>query len=796
MTIENTLDQTKLLDVIRRSARGLSRQELAAKMGLKRDVKTLLEPAIKNLLEQGLLFERRGRLYHPSFAGMIPAKIVKLGGTFGFAKKLEEDQEMFIPGRALMGALPGDYVWIRPKASRGELPEGEVEKVITPVSFRFTGVYDVGEQGPVVTPDHAFPFPVRVEEGQDGGAAQGEKVLAEITYRGSRHMEHRVSVLYRFGDSQVAKNCCEAVLAANSIRRTFSEEEIKQAQQLEADGIHPQEIANRLDLRGERIFTIDGADTKDIDDAISLSRTEKGWKLGVHIADVSHYVTPGTPLDNCAFERGTSVYFADSVIPMLPKALSNGICSLNPDEDRLAFSALMELDEKGNLEKFRFAKTVIRSRVKGVYKEINAILDGSADEAILEKYQDLLETIQEMDSLADLLIEKHHRRGGLELESNEAKFLLDENGLVVDILPRGRGKSECMIEEFMLLANEAAATFAKREKLPFVYRVHDKPASEKLEVLSKVFAALGVDTRGLLPVPDPQALSRILESVRGKDVEMIVNNALLRSMAKAKYSDENLGHYGLVLDNYCHFTSPIRRYPDLSIHRIMSAKLAGMPLERIYERYGDFARYSAEHSTEMEIKAMSAERECEDCYKAEYMASRLGQIFEGVVSGAAAYGIYVELPNTVEGLVRIEALPEGNYVYDGLMQLMDPVSGRRYRIGDAVRIFVSSVDVASGMVDFGMVDENGNQIPVKDRGSVQVTVEGREERGGREERTRSGQPRRSRGGRSSGDGARRGKSSPKASSPRRKSSSGPRGKSGGRKGSRGRGRGGHGATAQ
>jgi len=412
---------------------------------------------------------------------------------------------------------------------------------------------------------------------------------------------------------------------------------------------------------------------------------------------------------------------------MLPKELSNGICSLNPQEDRLAFSALMELDEKGELKQYRFAKTVIRSRVKGVYKEVNQILDGSADAAILEKYAGLIDTIHEMDRLADIRIAAHHGRGGLELESAEAKFLLDEEGKVLEILPRTRGKSECMIEEFMLLANEAAASFARKEKLPFVYRVHDKPSPEKLETLSQVLEALDIDTSGLLPVPDPKALSRILNSVQGKEIGLVVNNSLLRSMAKAKYSSEHNGHYGLVLENYAHFTSPIRRYPDLSIHRIMSAKLSGMPMERIYKLYSTFAKDSADHSTEMELKAMSAERECEDCYKAEYLASHLGEQFDGVISGVAAYGMYVELPNTAEGLVPIEGLPRGYYSYDGLMQLTDSLSGRCYRIGDKVRIIVAGVDVSTGTVDFGLVDENGNPVPLQERGSVRTTVVSREE---------------------------------------------------------------------
>ena len=359
-------------------------------------------------------------------------------------------------------------------------------------------------------------------------------------------------------------------------------------------GIHEKEKAQRLDLRDRIIFTIDSADTKDIDDAISLTRTENGYELGVHIADVSYYVTDGTPIDQDAYSRGTSVYYASSVIPMLPKELSNGICSLNEGEDRLAFSAIMQLDHEGHMTSYRFEKTLIRSVVKGVYVEINSIFDGTASAEILRKYERVIPTLQDMKELFGKLIRNRDERGGLDLESTESKIILDQNGLAIDIQPRHSGLSENMIEEFMLLANTAAASFGLEHELPFLFRVHDNPPSEKIEVFEQSMAEIGFDISELKKGVTPLALYHILHKARGTKYELIVNNSILRSMAKAQYSANNIGHFGLVIDKYSHFTSPIRRYPDLLIHRIMSAYLTGMKRENIEKRYRTFVSEAAE----------------------------------------------------------------------------------------------------------------------------------------------------------------------------------------------------------
>ena len=721
--IENNREQSKqdLLQAFRSRKKGFSLKEAAEFLRWKDT--GALEELVEELRQEGRLMNRGTRMVCPENWGLIPVKITKLMGAFAFARKVENDEELFIPGRCLMGALPGDIVLVEPLPQQGELPEGTVQKVVSTGEYQFTGVFHRNSEGCYIGAGKSFREPVRVLPQRTMDAQEGEKVLAAIVKRGERTGEHRAAVLQRFGSAQEAKNCCESVLVANGVVRDFPQEALEQAEELCQKGIHPKELESRLDLRDRDIFTIDGADSKDLDDAVSIEKTERGWSLGVHIADVSYYVTDQSPLDRCAFERGTSIYYADSVIPMLPKALSNGICSLNPMEDRLTLSCLMELDESGGLLSYEFKRSVIRSRVKGVYKEVNAILDGTAGEEILEKYRPLIPAIRLMGELAQRLIDGRASRGGLELSSPEPKFVLDEEGRVLDILPRKRGLAECMIEEFMLLANGCAAKLARREGLPFIYRIHEQPAPDRLNNLCEILGAMGVNAAGLRQDASREALAAVLESVRGQEVEPVVNTALIRSMAKAKYSPENKGHFGLALEDYTHFTSPIRRYPDLSIHRIISAHLLHMRPEKLQTRYAGFASSSAQRSSEMEVRAMTVERECEDCYKAEFMTRHIGEAFDGIISAAAGQGLYVELENTVEGLVRTDMLPEGEYDIVEQVQLTEKQTGKRYRVGDPLRIVVVAADVATGRIDFGLpgVEPRPRQVqaPPRERKPVQ-----------------------------------------------------------------------------
>ena len=535
----------------------------------------------------------------------------------------------------------------------------------------------------------------------EGGAKDGDKVAVEILNRGSRQEDHRVGVAMRFGSSDEAKRCAKALLYAKDIRTRFPDKVRDEAKKFEGAEVSEKDCEGRMDLRALPIFTIDSAETKDIDDAISLTRTsDGGFELGVHIADVSNYVKPGTELDNEAFSRATSVYYADQVVPMLPKALSNGICSLNENELRLAFSCLMRLDKEGDLTDYRFVKSIIRSRVKGVYSEINALLAGTADAEIKAKYADVIDQLPAMKELYGHRARLRRERGCMDIESGEVKLILDENGRCIDVKKRTSGESESMIEEFMLLANQCAAHFARVKQIPFVYRVHEEPNAEKLERLHALLQACGINDHFAKDVPTPKELSAILEGVRGTPYEQIINTGMLRCMSKALYEEKPKGHYGLVLKDYAHFTSPIRRYPDLAIHRIMTDMLKGTEKETMILRYTDFAERASKQSSEREVIAMQIERKAEDCYKAEYARRHLGECYEGTVSGVTQRGLFIELDNGVEGFVPASSLtPSGTSLTEGV-RLTDPASGKTWSLGDRMMITIVRADVNLGKIDF------------------------------------------------------------------------------------------------
>lgn len=684
---------------------------LEVKVQLKHDERREFYDLLEQMQKSGELWRRRNSVVLSKNQGLIQAQIVTLNEKFGFARPFVEGelpadkaQDIFLPGRFMLGAMPGDTVMLRVepkkgKAEEGENREGAVVQILKENDAPFTGVVVRQPDGYYLRPDRLARFLLEIEKGQLHGAKDGDKVLVKITRRGDSHFAHKVSVVNIFGSAQLAQVCCQAVLANYNARTEFDEATLLEAQKIAERGIPISELSERMDLTDMDIFTIDSSDSKDLDDAVSLEEDEEHFFLGVHIADVSHYVRQGSPLDLEAYRRGTSVYYADQVIPMLPKELSNGICSLNPDEVRLTFSALITLKKNGEIEGFRFVKSYIRSRVKGVYSEINQILDNTAPQEIVEKYKQLIPQIQLMQKLAHILRKRRFDRGAMNISSNESKFII-ENGKIKDIVPRPGGESERMIEEFMLTANEAAATLAMEQEMPFVYRVHEQPPVIKVNLLHNLLTKLGVPAEKLLQNPQPKDFANILESVRGTELEPAVNGQLLRTMSKAIYSERNIGHFGLVLENYAHFTSPIRRYPDLTIHRILTSYLNGMPKDKLKKRYGSFVPGASKNSSQMEVNAMNIERDCEACYKAEYMSSYIGEQFEGRITGVAAYGFYVELANSVEGMVSVHDLPMGEYVLEEGIELKEARSGVVYRIGQQVRVQVASVDVSAGQVNF------------------------------------------------------------------------------------------------
>ena len=680
-------------------------KELKQKFGGERGADRKVMEALDELVREAVVCQRQGVFFTVRSGRADKAllcKVVKLGKNFAFVMLEDGTSDIFIPGRFTKGAMPGDDVLVEkfehPRVEGSD--EGAILAILTEKNDLVGTVRRVEGRLRFV-PDDCPAITMPLARDCEGGAKDGDKVAVEILNRGNRQEDHRVGVAMRFGSSDEAKRCAKALLYAKDIRTRFPDKVRDEAKKFEGAEVSEKDCEGRMDLRALPIFTIDSAETKDIDDAISLTRTsDGGFELGVHIADVSNYVKPGTELDNEAFSRATSVYYADQVVPMLPKALSNGICSLNENELRLAFSCLMRLDKEGNLTDYRFVKSIIRSRVKGVYSEINALLAGTADAEIKAKYADVIDQLPAMKELYGHRARLRKERGCMDIESGEVKLILDENGRCIDVKKRTSGESESMIEEFMLLANQCAAHFARVKQIPFVYRVHEEPNAEKLERLHALLQACGINDHFAKDVPTPKELSAILEGVRGTPYEQIINTGMLRCMSKALYEEKPKGHYGLVLKDYAHFTSPIRRYPDLAIHRSMTDMLKGTEKETMILRYTDFAERASKQSSEREVIAMQIERKAEDCYKAEYARRHLGECYEGTISGVTQRGLFIELDNGVEGFVPASSLtPSGTSLTEGV-RLTDPASGKTWSLGDKMMITIVRADVNLGKIDF------------------------------------------------------------------------------------------------
>lgn len=628
----------------------------------------------------------------------VEATLVSLSKSFGFARPDGGGDDIFIHGSALQGALVGDKIIVGDIRKDDRGPSGRVRRIVEHKPAQTTGTVSITDEGIEFIPDNAIRYNLRMRERDLNGAKNGDKVMASLEqdYRGDWAY---ASVKKVFGSGRTARVCADAIVEQYGIPHVFPQEVLDEAERVGNEPISDEEYAKRLDLRGEPIFTIDSKDAKDLDDAISVKRTDFGYTLGVHIADVSHYVKEGSAIDEEAINRGTSVYFADRVIPMLPEVLSNGACSLNAGTDKLAFSALIELDKEGHITKYDFKKTIINSKVRGVYSEVNEILDGTASEEILNKYAPVMESLMSAKELADILKANSAARGTMELDSGESKFILDENGICIDIMPRVSGEAEQLIEQMMVTANIAAAKFSLDHKLPFLYRVHGTPDPKRVEELVTLLQLVGVPCKEIVkPNPETQDFAAILDRVRGLPCETLVSQRLLRTMEKARYSTEETGHFGLALSDYSHYTSPIRRYPDTSIHRVLSAFVEGMPAEEVRRRYAQFCETSATESSRNEIRALIAERDAEDCYMAEYMSQHIGEHFEGTVSGVTMRGVFVRLENSVEGFVSLDAFEGEDFVYDGLITQRSPK--RELTIGTPLPIIVASAYVATGKVDF------------------------------------------------------------------------------------------------
>lgn len=694
----------KILHNLQKSPQSLPVRSLLKRMKIMDKGKKAFFAALDELKAEGkITVSKKKRIHIPRKVDTIEATIVSLSRGFAFARPDDGGGDVFIHADRLHNAFVGDRVLLSHVQQSAKGPSADVDSVSEKSSRLITGTFRSENGEYKLLPDVSVRYEIPVTRKSAALAHDGDKVQAKVR-RKIHSSELEAEIVKIYGKAGSAKICADAILDQYGIQAEFSKEALAEAETAASRDITPADLKGRLDLRKLSVCTIDGADAKDLDDAISVSKKrDGGYRLGVHIADVSHYIVPDGALDLEARSRGTSVYFADRVVPMLPKSLSNGVCSLNAGEDKLTFSALVELDRSGNIESYRFRKSVIHSKVRGVYSEVNSLFDGTANRALRHKYTPVIRSLHAARELASVLQKKFVQNGVIDLESTESLFILNDEGICVDVRPRRSGEAEQMIECLMITANRAAAMLAKSAGIPFVYRVHEQPNPERIKTLIQLVDAVGLDSKPLKRKDGkitPADFADILEQAQGTPAQKVISHQLLRTMAKARYDVNPLGHFGLALEDYCHFTSPIRRYPDTAIHRILSAMLKTKEREKLQQRFTDFAVEASKMSSDAEIRAMNAERSAEDCYMAEYMTQHIGEVYDGVISGVTQRGVFVELENSAEGFVPMESIPNSDYRFDGVITQVDAKSGSRLTIGHPLRIQVAAADVASGRIDF------------------------------------------------------------------------------------------------
>lgn len=627
---------------------------------------------------------------------------------FGFVTMEGEEQDIFIPAEKTAGAMDGDLVQVVvEEGQRGsKRPEGTVVKILKHANETIIGYYQKNKNFGFVLPDNQkLNQDIFIPQGKDMGAVTGHKVVVRVTDFGGdkRKPEGRVTEI--IGHVNDPGTDILSLIKAYDLPEGFPDEVMRLAAQMPEE-VDVREMEGRLDLRHLPTVTIDGEDAKDLDDAITISKeNEEHYTLGVHIADVSHYVREGSVLDEEALKRGTSVYLVDRVIPMLPHKLSNGICSLNAGMDRLALSCIMEIDSKGNILGHRIAETVIRVDRRMTYRAVNAVITDK-EEAVMDEYREFVPMFNLMKELADILREKRRKRGSIDFDFPESKILLDSRGKVLDIKPYERNAATKIIEDFMLIANETIAEDYFWQELPFVYRTHDYPDPEKMKKLGTFINNFGYTMRTQNGEVHPREVQKLLDKIEGTSEEALISRLTLRSMRQAKYTTICTGHYGLAANYYTHFTSPIRRYPDLQIHRIIKENLkTGLSPKRI-AHYDKILPEVTVRCSAMERRADEAERETDKLKKCEYMSHHIGEIYEGVISSVTNWGLYVELPNTVEGMVKVSDLKDDYFVFDEEhVELVGEVTGIRYKLGQKVRVMVSGTDRLTRTIDFILVKE-------------------------------------------------------------------------------------------
>ena len=630
---------------------------------------------------------------------------------FGFVEIEGQDEDIFIPESDTGTAMHQDKVRIiiRNDKKEGKRQEGVVVKVLERGMPEIVGTYQLNRDfGFVISDNPKFSKDIFIPRKEAAGIKNGDKVIVVITDYGSGNKNPEGKIKENLGNIRTPGTDILAIVKSFGIPSEFPEKVMKQAQRV-PDHVLDADRDGRLDLRHLQTVTIDGEDAKDLDDAISLTKEGDIYHLGVHIADVSNYVQYNSALDREALKRGTSVYLADRVVPMLPERLSNGICSLNQGEDRLALSCLMDINEKGKVVSHQIAETVINVNERMCYTDVKNILEDTDEEA-KKRYEALIPMFFMMKELSGILRNSRHHRGSIDFDFPESKIILNAAGKAIDVKPYEANVATKIIEDFMLMANETVAQEYCTEEIPFVYRTHDNPDPEKVESLLTLLHNQGVKIQKAKEEITPKEIQQIIESIEGLPNEAMISRLVLRSMKQAKYTTECSGHFGLAAKYYCHFTSPIRRYPDLQIHRIIKDNLRGRLMrEGRTEHYAEILDEVARQSSVCERRADEAERESDKLKKAEYMSYHLGEEFEGIISGVTGWGLYVELPNTVEGLVHVNTLRDDYYVFDQeSYELCGEMTKKVYKLGDKVRVRVADADKMLKTVDFELVSDIWN----------------------------------------------------------------------------------------
>lgn len=699
----------KILEILKEETKGQNINEINNKLHLRgMEEITELEDNLKELVTEGVLHMSKNREYML----MSNTKSLKVGklrinkNGNGFVEC--EPEDIFVHSNDLNGAINGDFVEVEIKTRLNDPePEGYIRNILKRDLKNVVGEMVKDKKTLAFKPDdEKLNIAVKLTKESMKGCVEGHKVIISIIKEiGNRTFLGKVEKI--IGHKNDPGVDILTIAAKHSIETEFSEDVKRELKNI-PDEVCENDLIGRTDLTKEMIFTIDGDDTKDIDDAISVKRDGKNYVLGVHIADVSNYVKVGSALYDSAFSRGTSSYLADTVIPMIPHQLSNGICSLNPEVIRLTISCVMTIDGNGKVISYDIFPSYIKSRKQMTYKNVNKILD---ENIIPEGYGEFADTLKLMHELSKILRQEKINRGYIDFGIDEAKVIQDENGKAIDIVKRVQGTGEKLIEDFMIAANETVATHISNMDLPFIYRVHDLPNAEKIEDFSNLIKQMGYQIHTNLNKITPVTMQKILNEFRDKDEFVILSDMLLRSMKKAIYSTNNIGHFGLASKNYTHFTSPIRRFPDLTVHRLLRTYLFENRIDM--ETVNFNAKYLidvADHSSETEVNSVEAEREVLDMKMAEYMESHIGEEYEGIISGVTNFGLFVELDNLIEGLVHISTL-DGFYTYvPEMLSLISANKKNKYRIGDRVKIVVTNANKNQGIIDFELVkgDKNGN----------------------------------------------------------------------------------------